>query len=250
MSKESNIRVVLVIGDNPEEMMLKYDKNREVKPYIKYHYLDADKIKKTAVKTITQLLNNADKINLNDFQKDYFKNQLKSINNMSSFEYYKTLTDGMYYDEDGNALSTENPDGKFNGYNIGGNFSYPLICEGMKEKYQCHANEVLWDKVNMREENVNYFNIVWDIKKEGRVPNGEYEEKIAKDWADRDAYLNNFKSREELIRHNCSYWTYAVLTKDGWFSLDDGDEKTWITNYMGRFIEPLKDELLTIYEFG
>jgi hypothetical protein len=251
MSKESNIRVVLVIGDNPDEMMKRYDKNLKVEPYIKYRYLDADKIRKTAIKTISQMLDNADQINLNDFQKDYFKNQLKSINNMTPFEYYQTLTNGMYYDEDGNALSTENPDGKYNGYNIGGNFSYPLICEGEKEKYQCHANEVLWDKVNMREEAVNYFNTVWEIKKEGRKPEGEFEEKIAKDWEERDAYLSNFKTKDDLIVHNCAYWTYAVLNKDGWFSLDDGGgEKEWIENFMNRFISPLNDELITIYEFG
>ena len=251
MEEKISVRVVLVIGDNPEEMMKRYDKNLQVEPYIKYRYLDADKIKKTAVKTVTQLLDNSDKVNLNDFQKDYFKNQLKSINSMSAFEYYQMLTDGMYYDEDGNAMSTENPDGKYSGYNKGGNFSYPLICNDGTEKYQCHADEVRWDLVDMRAEAVTYFDLVWQIKMEGKTPEGEYEEKIAKDWAERDAYLSNFKTKEDLIRHNCGYWTYAVLTKDGWFSLDDGGtEDEWISNYMDRFIKPLTNEQLTIYEFG
>ena len=251
MNKKSNLRVLLVIGDNPEELMKKYDKNLKVEPYIKYRYLDAAKIQKAAIKTMTQLLEDGDKIGLNDFQTDYFRNQLKTINNMTPFEYYKMLTTGLYYDEEGNAMSTENPDGKFNGYNLGGNFSYPLICKDGSEKYQCHADEVQWDVVNMRKEAVEYFNAVWELKKEGRDPANEFEEKIAKDWAERDEYLNNFKTKDELIKHNCCYWTYAVLTKDGWVSVDDGgSEDEWINNYMNRFISPLTNELLTIYEFG
>ena len=246
-----SVRAVLVIGDNPDELMKKYDKNLKVEPYVKYKYLDAEKIRKTAVKTITQVVNNADALNLNEFQKDYFKNQLKSISSMSSFEYYQMLTDGMYYDEEGNAMSTDNPNGKHNGYNKGGNFSYPFLCKDGTEKYECNADEVDWDKVNMREEAVNYFNLVWDIKVDGRKPENEYEEKIANDWKDRDAYLENFKSKDELVRHNCAYWSYAVLTEDGWFSLDDGGtEDEWINGFMDRFIRPLTNEKLTVYEFA
>lgn len=251
-NQESNVRTVLVIGENPEEMMAKYDKNKVMKPYIKYRYLDADNIKKTAVKMLSDLVKNADKLNLTEFEKDHFKKQLQSVENMTSFEYYRTLTNGMYYDENGNALTTENPDGKFNGFNMGGNFSYPLITkDGEKETYQCHASEVLWDRVNMKAEAVNYFNSLWELVIDKRKPNDEFETKIYNEWKHRGAYLANFKTKDELIRHNCAYWTFAVLNNDGWFSMDDGGgEKDWIENFMNRFIRPLNDELLTIYEFG
>ena len=29
---------LMVVGDNPDEMVKKYDSNLEVEPYIKYHY--------------------------------------------------------------------------------------------------------------------------------------------------------------------------------------------------------------------
>ena len=103
-NKESKFYTVMVVGDNPEELMAKYDTSLKVKPYIKYKYLDAEKMRKNAIKVFTELCANPRKFSLNDFQTDYFKERLKATNNMTSFEYYTTITNGLYYDDNGNAL--------------------------------------------------------------------------------------------------------------------------------------------------
>ena len=124
---------VMVIGDDPEGLMKKYDKALKVKPYIKYKYLDADKLKKNAEKLLSNVIENFDKFQMNESQLRYFKERLKAMHGMSSFEYYKTITDGLYYDDEGNALSEQNKDGKWDTYNLGKNFCYPFKLKDGKE---------------------------------------------------------------------------------------------------------------------
>ena len=42
---------LMVVGDNPDEMIKKYDSKLKVEPYIKYHYDDAGKLKKVLLST-------------------------------------------------------------------------------------------------------------------------------------------------------------------------------------------------------
>ena len=139
----SKFHTVMVVGDNPEELMKKYDISLKVAPYIKFKYLDADKMRKNACKVMQELIKNRDKFGFNDLQADYFKEKLKSLNSMSSFEYYSSLTEGMYYDENGNALSEENPNGKWTTYALGRNFSYPLKLKNGEESYQAMMAQML-----------------------------------------------------------------------------------------------------------
>ena len=55
---------VLVIGEDPEEQMSKFDEMIDVDPYILYQYKDRSKIRK--------------------YQIDMYKNYLKTINNLVS----------------------------------------------------------------------------------------------------------------------------------------------------------------------
>ena len=73
MSKGSKFFFVMVIGNNPEELMGKYSKALKVKPYVKYRYLDAEKLKNNASKMLSEITLNPKKFMLNDFQCDYFK---------------------------------------------------------------------------------------------------------------------------------------------------------------------------------
>jgi len=247
---DSKIRVALVIGDNPDELIKMYDSTQKVEPYIAYRYLDSEKMQKTAIKCIQQVLSNNDKIKLSTFQKDYLNNQLKSISSLTPFEYYVSLTNGEYtFDENGNAITDKNPKGKFSSYNIGGNFSYPLILKDGSESYDTTADNVDWNKMNMRNEAVDYFDSVWTLVIDKAEPIDERTKKLKEEWETRTEYLNNFKTKEDFIRHNCAYWTYAVITKDGWFSVDDAvNEDEWIGSFMDKFIKPLSNEHLRIYE--
>ena len=248
----SKFFTVMVVGDNPEGLMSKYDKALKVKPYIKYRYLDAEKIRSNAVKMLSNIIANYDKFAMSEDQLEYFKSRLKAINGMSSFEYYSSLTNGLYYDTDGNALSEENPDGKWDKYNIGKNFSYPLKLKDGKETYQAMSGDVDWNQMHMETNSVNLFEIIWRLVVDDDDPSDANEEQLKNNWKDKKNYLSGFKNVDEFISHNCAYWNYAYLDKNGWVDVDDeGDEMKWVLNFFKRFIEPLKnDEKVTIYEFS
>ena len=248
----SKFFTVMVVGDNPEGLMSKYDKALKVKPYIKYKYLDAEKIRLNAIKMLSNIIASYDKFAMSEDQLEYFKSRLKAINGMSSFEYYSSLTNGLYYDADGNALSEENPDGKWDKYNLGKNFSYPLKLKDGKESYQALSGDVDWNHMHMETNSVNLFEIIWRLVVDDDDPSDANEEQLKNNWKDKKNYLSGFKNVDEFISHNCAYWNYAYLDKNGWVDVDDeGDEMKWVLNFFERFIEPLKnDEKVTIYEFS
>lgn len=248
----SKFFTVMVVGDNPEGLMSKYDKALKVKPYIKYKYLDAEKIRLNAIKMLSNIIASYDKFAMSEDQLEYFKSRLKAINGMSSFEYYSSLTNGLYYDADGNALSEENPDGKWDKYNLGKNFSYPLKLKDGKESYQALSGDVDWNQMHMETNSVNLFEIIWRLVVDDDDPSDANEEQLKNNWKDKKNYLSGFKNVDEFISHNCAYWNYAYLDKNGWVDVDDeGDEMKWVLNFFERFIEPLKnDEKVTIYEFS
>ena len=113
MENKTNSRffTVMVVGENHKELMEKYSINLEVTPYIKYEYLKADKYLDTSIKALNNILKNSDKIQLEPNIKENLDIRIKTLKKMTPFEYYRQLTNGMYYDENGNALSSENPEG-------------------------------------------------------------------------------------------------------------------------------------------
>ena len=253
MTKKSKFYTVLVIGEKPEESMKKFSKSLKVEPYIKYKYLDAEKMRKSSLKYFSEILKNSDKLMLNDFQKEMFKDRMKTIENMSSFEYYSMLTNGLYYDEDGNAMSDENPDGKWDSFNLGENFSYPFKLKNGGTSYSATFGEVDWDKMHMDESAVRYFETVWRMVMDKKEPANEEERKIKEEWETRTNYLNSFKDEDSFISHNCSFWSYAIIKDGKWYDLDE-DKMTdleWTASFFNRFLEDTDDdEKLTLFEFS
>ena len=128
MENKTNSRffTVMVVGENHKELMEKYSINLEVTPYIKYEYLKADKYLDTSIKALNNILKNSDKIQLEPNIKENLDIRIKTLKKMTPFEYYRQLTNGMYYDENGNALSSVNPEGHWATARVGRNFSLPL----------------------------------------------------------------------------------------------------------------------------
>ena len=56
----SKFFTVMVVGDDPEGLMSKYDKALKVKPYVKYKYLDADNLRKNAIKLLSNVIEHYD----------------------------------------------------------------------------------------------------------------------------------------------------------------------------------------------
>ena len=241
---------VMVVGDNPQELMDKYDSNKEVEPYVKYKYLDAKKYKNVAIKSIEKIVSEGDKIPLQGNIKEALKERLKSLKNMSDFDYYRQLTEGMFYDNNGNALSEENPDGKWTTCRKGGHFSIPFILYNGTESYSEYKSAINWH--DMLEKNKEIYEAAWEIVVDGREPENDNEKQIYESMHDKQAYFSNFKSKEDYVIYSTSYWNYAFVDEEGWHDMDNtcnGDEKKWISEFYNRFIEPLPGEtLLTILE--
>jgi hypothetical protein len=248
---KSKFLTVMVVGNNPEELMEKYNKALKVEPYVKFKYLDAEKMKENSSKMLAEITSNPEKFTLSKFQVDYFKERLKAINAMTPFEYYTTITQGMYYDENGDALSDVNPNGKWDKYNLGKNFSYPLKLKDGKEVYQARAKDVDWDSMHMNRDYVKLFETIWALVIDNDDPSTPEEENLKANWNTKRNYLSNFKTVDEFVSHNCAYWNYAFLSEKGWTDVDDEEnESKWIGDFFERFIEPLKDDdLVTIYEY-
>lgn len=239
---------VMVVGDNHKELMDKYSLDLEVDSYVKYEYLKADKYLTNAIKSLEGVLANADKIGIEPNTAEILSLRLKALNKMTPFEYYRGLTEGMYYDENGNALSTENLDGHWKTARIGRNFAVPLKLKDGSESYSARMDDIDWLAMN---EPTALYEAAWETVIDGRKPNNDQEERVYESMKDKLTYFSNFKNKEEYVNYSTRYWNYAFVDKNGWVDVDSygGDEKEWINTFFERFISKLNpNDLVTIYE--
>ena len=238
---------VMVIGDNHKELMDKYSMNLEVESYVKYEYLKADKYLSSAIKALNNILENADTIGIDATVKESLSNRVKTLKKMKPFEYYRELTDGMYYDENGNALSTENQEGHWKTARIGRNFSLPLKLKDGTESYSARVKDIDWDSMV---EPTKLYEFAWECAMEGREPQDEIEKKIYESMKDKTTYFSNFKDKDDYVTYSTSYWNYAFVDENGWIDVDSArSEKEWIKNFYKKFIQHLEpNDLVTIYE--
>ena len=237
---------VMVVGDNHKELMDKYSFDLEVEPYVRYEYLKADKYQSNSIKALDNLLNNADKVGLEPQLKEGLERRIKALKKMTPFEYYRELTEGLYYDENGNALTTENPNGHWVTARIGKNFSLPLKLKDGTETYSAKADDIDWWAMN---EPTAMYEAAWEMVMEGREPTNAAEERVYESMKDKTAYFSNFKDKEDYVTYSTSYWNYAFVDKNGWVDMTNEDEKKWITNFFERFVKNIDpNDTVTIYE--
>lgn len=248
MMAQTNSRFfsVMVVGDNHKELMDKYSLDLEVDSYVRYEYLKADKYQSNSIKALDNLLSHGDEIGLEPQVKESLERRIKILKGMTPFEYYRELTEGMYYDENGNALSTENPNGHWKTARIGKNFSLPLKLKDGTESYSARACDIDWDAMN---EPTELYEAAWEMVVDGREPTNEQEERVYESMKDKLTYFSNFKSKEDYVTYSTSYWNYAFVNKDGWVDMVNEDERKWINNFYDRFIATIDpNDLVTIYE--
>lgn len=238
----------MVIGENPKELVEKYGSDYKVEPYVKYKYLNAEKYQKTAIKTLKTVLDNMDTVGLSPTFKDALKTRLDALNKLTPFEYYRELTDGMYYNENGDALSEENPNIKYNTCRLGRNFSLPLKLKDGSESYSAQVKDVDWNAMNGVNKEV--YEAAWELVMDKREPQNEQEKTIYESMKDKEAYFEKFKSKDAYVIYSTAYWNYAYVDKNGWVDVDDeGNEEKWINNFYSRFVEKLKpSDVVSIFE--
>lgn len=239
---------VMVIGDSPDDLMEKYDKELEVDKYCVAKYEDIEKYKETSVKIYEELLKLPSDLGLEISQED-LKKRLNEIKKMTPFEHYLHKTRGCIYDEDtGDAYSTINPDGRWETYKLGKNFSLPLILKDGTEVYQARNKDIDWSKMHMVNQGI--YRLAWQLIVEDKEAVSDEEKVIKDNMQDKEHYFDNFKNEDEYVLHSCAYWNYAFLDENGWKEMDDGVEQfEWISKFYETFVSQLKpDDLVTIFE--
>lgn len=239
---------LLVVGDNPDEMVKKYDANIKVEPYIKYKYCDAKKLRTTALKTFKQVIDSKNKLNINDFVIDYFMDRYNAIKSLSDFEYYTTITAGLAYDGDGNAITDENPDGKWASCYHGKNMCIPFVLKDSKKMvYSAKVGDVDWDEMHLGHD--LFYRATWQLVHGEREPKTDQEKQIYDNNINNKRYFANFKDEDEYVIYCDSYWTNAYLDENGWQDAEDKKNFDWISNYYEKFIKNLPDDsTITLFE--
>ena len=244
---KSKFYSLMVVGDNPLEMIKKYDATMEVEPYVKYRYDDAGKIKKKAIKLMQDIIDNSDKVSLTNIMIDYLKERIKNLISISDFEYYSTLTDGLEINSDGDAITTENPDGKYKTCRVGKNLCIPLTLKDGSSSFSAKAGDVDWGKMHMA--NCDLYRISWELYNGEREPQNSQEKSIYDNIKNQKRYFEAFENVENYIKYNCSYWNYAYLDNNGWHDASDRKNYEWITSFYDKYVLPLKyGDVVTIFE--
>lgn len=240
-----NFFSVIVVGDNPQQLLSVYDSNHKVEPYIKYKFQDAQNIQENEIKVLKSLiktnkLNSMDEINI--------RQRLREIEKLSPHDYFDLLGYDEEIDDEGNILSTENPLGKYEWCEIGKRFSTPFILKNGSKTFQALKKDISWNEMHLN--NQFTYETVWELIMEGKEPTTEEEKTLYNNMQNLDNYFAHFKSKEDYVLYNTSFFHYAFLNKDGWQDMDDAkSDKEWVTKFYQKFIEPLDDNsLLTVYE--
>lgn len=240
---------VIVAGDNPDELMEKYDNELEVEPYTVYKYNEAELLQKKYIQVYEELI----KISSNKTSEELFilQQQLKKLKTEDPFDFYLDLTENYEYDEKtGDAISRKNPNGKWESYNIGKNLSIPFkLKNGKTEIFSAIKKDIDWNAIHLA--NKNTYEMAWDMVMNGKKPSNENEELIFNNMKERVAYFQSYGNKENYVINNTAFWAYAFLSeKTGWMELNEKiTQFEWVTKYFDNFIKPLSDDTkLTIFE--
>lgn len=251
------LRTILVIGDNPDEIIKKYDANNITGKHLFLKRSNAAEHKKNRLLLMKGSLNN---FNLNDLQKEMLHNEIEDIEDMSEIEYFMSVTEGCTYDENtGDAYKEFNPNAFYKsvrspqkifeekGEESG--FCNPFKLKEDYISYSAEKGEIDWSKNHLYNKHV--YEIAWDLIVNGKKPRTEAEKTIQENMKNRRGYFNNFKDKDDYVSYSTSFWTYGVATKDKYEDIDElglnGND--WIKNFYDKYIKNLSDDtLLTLYE--
>jgi len=236
---------VIVVGENPEELLKKYDSNIKVEPYNVFEFSRAKEYKERYLSTLKQMIEKCEdeKIKLN------LSMSYDTITHLSDTDYYLQLTEDYELDEStGNVISDKNPNGKFDSCRLGKNLCMPMYDKNGEEIFSALKSDIDWGRTHLS--NQYTYEVVWDLVHEVRKPENEEEKTLYENMKNRKDYFNYFKNKENYILSNTAFWGYAFLDEKGWVELDDTTSQIeWINNFFDRFIKPLKEnEKISIFE--
>lgn len=238
---------VLVIGDDPDKQITKFDMNIDTsEPYILYSYDDINKLRVQRIKFYEGLYSNADSTQ----DRLIIDRKIKELNLMSDIEYYSELGEFYGFDENNNIVSNENPNGKWITCDRGGKIfsDYIKNRNGVSVTSEIKRN-IKWDLLHLNEFEVLKYKRTWELCVDKKEPYTEVDERILSNMSKYKDYFKRFKDQDDYIKQSCSFWCYAVVKDDVWEDMEDKDQGEWISNFYNRYLKDLNEnKLITIYE--
>ena len=130
---------------------------------------------------------------------DYLENEFPKKLNWTDdecYEYQKEWFEDDMIDEDGNLLSTYNPNSKWDWYSIGGRWDGNLITKSGENVNTAHVNKIDWDKSGIP------FAYI--------TPNGVWHEKGEMGWwavvtneKEKDVWIEEFNNILDTLKDDC-----------------------------------------------
>lgn len=248
MNINQNTYSGLVIGADPINIMKKYDSAQTVEPYVKYKKSSAKNLREGYIAAIDALLKNSAS-SLSPSHKDLLSYKLSHLQSISDDDYYAMITQGLTIDNNGDALSCENPNAKYSKYTIGGPNVIPLKLLNGEDSFSATIGDVDWDYMTSHLNPI--YNLTWELC-HGKTPVTESEKQIVANMQDKHDYFDQFSSKYDYVKYCSAYWTYAVITPTIWQDINEStDYKKWILDFYDNFINGLnKTEQITVVEFS
>jgi hypothetical protein len=244
---------VLLIGNDIEEQLSKYDENLEIPRYILYTKEELIANERESIEEYK-----------NDTYAEYLSDPIKYAENTTNENHLKylkeefpkklTMTDEEIYElaikwydpedigENGEVYSTRNPNSKWDWYEVGGrwggtiavkdgveidmpNFSWgwdadsreKVIAEGTKTD-SAYVRDIDFSKMHRTEEDYNEALRYWELIIEGAEPKNEDEKNQVKwNWYKPEYYTERYKNKETYAKCNSSFSMWAVVKDGEWY---------------------------------
>ena len=243
-------RVLIVAGEGQDERVATFSEKLEVAPYIVFRREDAAKLRKRRIAELNEIKKCPSDFGVDE---DYVEDEMIDVLDGDDDEFFDYYTCTYEHDEDGNAISRKNPDGKFLAATRGGSFAQPFLLKDGTTSYSAKKSDIAWGQIHMNPEFVNLYERTWEMCVEGLKPVSDVDKQVYENMIGRREYFDNFKDKEEYVTSCSSFWAFAFLNDlDIWLDADDCpvSQFEWMGTYYDRFIKPLPDDtVLTIFEY-
>lgn len=255
-------RTILVIGDKHKEIAAKYSADTKVEPYVVMRYCDASNEKRKHLNLLEKVLTDK-RLDLPSSYYDKLKEDYLFIKNLSSKDYFDMVTQEYVHDKETNdAISTYNPNAYYKYERCQqhrlevtgeeGDFSDPFPLKDGTKSYSAHFNDIDWEKIHRNPNVIELNKRVWELVMEDDKPLDEYEDYLKKTMFERINYFsNNFKNKEEYLKHSTSLWYWGVATEEKYVEVNyKVSDMDWCVNFFDTFLKDLykTNPLITIYE--
>lgn len=242
--------VIIVAGENPEEMMRPYDINGDNDTEVLYYKVKSKEIWGEAILKLETIINDGlcEKFG---YDEETLNAYLLDIKEMGYEAYFDEISEPYEKDEYGNALYDENPNGKWEIYSYPNLFAVPFVLKNGEETFQAKVCDIDWSKMHLHNEEP--YIVAWETVVEGIEPMTDDERNIYENMKNRTQYFENFENKEAYVNYNTAFWSYAFLDEKGWEEINNRTkDQKWVSEYFERFILPLIENepntLLTIFE--